>query len=132
MLKIDLLDDDGIVVISPQAALERADFERLSSIVDPYIASRGALRGLMVKAASFPGWENIGALFSHLQFVMGHHSKVERVAVVSDSEMLKLAPHIAKHFVAAEIRRFPPNEDAQALAWLKGGASNLQSSAASG
>ena len=79
MLKIDLLDAEGIVVIAPEAALAKADFERLSSIVDPYIASRGSLRGLMVKAASFPGWESIGALFSHLQFVIGRASCRERV-----------------------------------------------------
>jgi len=122
MLTIDLLGEDGIVVISPQAALETADFERLSGVVDPYIAANGALRGLLVKAASFPGWESIGALFAHLAFVAGHHNKVGRVAVVSNSEMLKLAPHIAKHFVAAEIQRFPAEDEAQALAWLKQGA----------
>ena len=120
MLQIDLLGDDGIVVLSPHGALESSDFERLSSVVDPYIAANGALKGLMVDAASFPGWDGIGALISHVKFVMGHHSKVARVAVVSDSELLKLAPHVAKHFVAAEVRQFPSGDKAHALGWLKG------------
>lgn len=122
MLQIDLLEAEGIVTLTPHGPLEKADFERLSGIVDPYINAKGSLKGLMVDAASFPGWEGIGALMSHLQFVMGHHSKVERVAIVSDSEILKLAPHVAKHFVAAEIKQFPANEKARALAWLKGAA----------
>lgn len=119
MLQIDLLEDEGIVTLAPHGPLEKADFERLSGVVDPYINAKGSLKGLMVDAASFPGWEGVGALISHLKFVMGHHSRVERVAVVSDSELLKLAPHIAKHFVAAEIQQFPANEKARALAWLK-------------
>ena len=32
---------------------------------------------------------------------------------------MKLVPHIAKHFVADEIRLFPANEKALALAWLE-------------
>ncbi|CAH1672434.1 STAS/SEC14 domain-containing protein [Hyphomicrobiales bacterium] len=119
MLQIDLLEDEGIVTLTPHGPLRKADFERLSGIVDPYINAEGSLKGLMVDAASFPGWDGIGALMSHLEFVMGHHSKVERVAIVSDSELLKFAPHVAKHFVAADIRRFPANEKAGALAWLK-------------
>jgi len=124
MLQIDLHSEEGIVTLAPHGPLGKADFERLSGIVDPYIASNGSLKGLMVDAASFPGWESIGALFSHLEFVMGHHRKVERIAVVSDSEFLKLAPQVAKHFVAAEIRQFPANERARALAWLKGNATS--------
>ncbi|UZF91130.1 STAS/SEC14 domain-containing protein [Bosea sp. NBC_00550] len=73
----------------------------------------------MVDAPSFPGWEGIGALISHLEFARGHHRTIERVAVVSDGEVLKLVPHIAKHFVADEIRLFPANEKALALAWLE-------------
>ncbi|HEV7257813.1 MAG TPA: STAS/SEC14 domain-containing protein [Bosea sp. (in: a-proteobacteria)] len=119
MLQIDLMEDDGIVTLAPHGPLGKADFERLSGIVDPYIKAKGSLKGLMVDAASFPGWEGIGALVSHLEFVMGHHNKVERVAVVSDSELLKIAPQVAKHFVAAEIQRFPADEKTQALAWLK-------------
>lgn len=122
MLQIDLLDDEGIVILTPHGALESGDFERLSDVVDPYIAANGALNGLLVDAASFPGWDGIGALISHVKFVMGHHSKVARVAVVSDSAFLKLAPEVAKHFVAAEVRQFPPSDKARALGWLKGGA----------
>ncbi|KRE09292.1 hypothetical protein ASE63_21525 [Bosea sp. Root381] len=119
MLQIDLLEDEGIVILAPNGPLDKADFERLSGIVDPYIKANGSLHGLMVDAASFPGWEDAGALISHLKFVMGHHDKVERIAVVSDSEFLKLAPHVAKHFVAADIRRFPSNERDRALTWLE-------------
>lgn len=120
MLQIDLLGDEGIVILTPQGALESGDFERLSGVVDPYLAANGVLKGLMVDAASFPGWDGIGALIAHVKFVMGHHRQVERVAVVSDSEFLKLAPHVAKHFVAAEIRQFPAGDRAGALGWLKG------------
>jgi len=121
MLQIQLLETEGIVTLTPHGPLDTADFERLSGLVDPYIKANGSLKGVMVDAAAFPGWEDLGAIVSHLKFVMGHHSKVARVAIVSDSELLKFAPQVAKHFVAADIRRFPANEKTQALSWLRGG-----------
>jgi hypothetical protein len=119
LLQIDLPEEGGIVTLAPHGPLGKADFEQLSGIVDPYIKANGSLNGLMIDAAPFPGWEDAVALISHLQFVMGHHDKVERIATGSDSEFLKLAPHVAKHCVAADIRRFSADEKHRALAWLK-------------
>ena len=72
----------------------------------------------MICAKAFPGWESFGALVSHLRFVKDHHRKIDRIAAVTDSEFLKIMPHIAKHFVSAEIRQFPSDERTQALAWI--------------
>lgn len=121
MIQFELLRDKGIVILSPDGPLQISDFERLSEAIDPYIAANGKLTGLMICAKTFPGWESFGALVSHLRFVKDHHRKIARIAAVTDSELLKIMPHIAKHFVEAVIRQFPSDEKAQALAWLEVG-----------
>lgn len=119
MLQFDLLRDKGIAILSPAGPLEKSDFARIAEEIDPYIAANGQLAGLMVRAEAFPGWESFGALVSHLRFVKDHHREIARIAVVTDSELLQIMPHIAKHFVAADIRQFPYREKAQALSWLE-------------
>ena len=42
MLKFELLRDRGILIITPNGPLEKADFERLAKEVDPFIASKGS------------------------------------------------------------------------------------------
>jgi hypothetical protein len=121
MIYYDLLSDRGILVISPKGALERADFEMLAAVVDPYIAEKGKLNGVMIEAESFPGWDDFGALVSHVEFVEGHHEKIARLAVVSDSAVLSILPHIASHFVSAEVRQFPYLAKDEALHWLSTG-----------
>lgn len=121
MIQFELLRDKGILVLSPDGPLERADFERLAKEIDPFIASNGRLAGLMICAKAFPGWESFGALLSHLSFVKDHHRKIDRIAAVTDSEFLKIMPHVAKHFVSAQVRQFSSDERAQALAWLEAG-----------
>jgi len=118
MIQFELLRDHGILILSPDGPLEKGDFERLSQEIDPFIVANGKLTGLMICAKAFPGWESFGALVSHLRFVKDHHRKIDRIAAVTDSEFLKIMPHIAKHFVSAEIRQFPSDERTEALAWI--------------
>ena len=121
MISFELLRDKGIVVVKPQDAIEAGDFDRLAQTVDPYIAENDALAGLPIDATNFPGWDSFAALIEHLKFVRDHHRKIRRVAAVTDSSFLKVAPRIAAHFAQPEIRVFAGSEKARALAWLEGG-----------
>ena len=121
MIHFELLRDRNILVITPDGRLEKADFEQLAKEVDPFIASKGKLAGVMLYAKSFPGWDSFGAFVSHLKFVADHHRQIERIAAVTDSGFLKIVPRIAEHFVQAEIKHFDLAEKDQALAWLETG-----------
>ena len=119
MLAHELLRDEGILLIRPQGPIQAGDFESVAKTVDPYIENKGALRGVMIEAQSFPGWDNFAALVSHLRFVRDHHRLITKIAAVSDSTILSLAPQIAKHFVKAEVRHFNASDREAALAWLR-------------
>ena len=121
MLQHELLRDRGILILKPGGALRAEDFTALTAAVDPYIDQQGELKGLLIEAPSFPGWENFAALLSHLRFVRDHHRHIRRIAVVSDSPLLAAAPKIASHFVRAQLRTFAATDVAAALAWIEGG-----------
>ena len=121
MIQHELLPERAILILKPTDALQAEDFTALASVVDPFIERHGELRGLVIEAPSFPGWENFAALLSHLRFVRDHHRQIRRVAVVSDSTLLTVGPKIASHFVSAELRTFGAGDTAAALAWIEGG-----------
>ena len=121
MVNYELLRPDGILMIRPVASLEAADFQQIAQEVDPYIEANGKLHGLLIDAESFPGWKDFAALIAHLKFVRDHHRKIERVAAVSDSSFLSIAPKIASHFVQAEVTHFAHSQKAEALNWLRTG-----------
>jgi len=120
MVTSELLRDEGILVIRPEGSLEAADFQRIAHEIDPYIEANGKLHGVMIDAESFPGWADFAALVAHLRFVKDHHRKIEKIAAVSDSSFLAIAPKIASHFVQADVRHFPHSQRDEALAWLRG------------
>jgi tRNA U38,U39,U40 pseudouridine synthase TruA len=118
MIQHELLRDKGILIVTPQGPLEQKDFDMLASEVDPYIQEKGRLNGLMIHAKSFPGWHDFAALISHFQFVKNHHQHIVKVAAVTDSGFLSILPHIAKHFIRAEVRHFDYGDKENALMWL--------------
>lgn len=120
MISHQLLSADGILIVRPQAPLEAADFQNLAREIDPYIEANGKLHGIMLDAEAFPGWKDLAALLAHLRFVRDHHRNVQKVAAVSDSGFVAIAPKIAGHFVQAEVRHFPRAQREEAFAWLRG------------
>ncbi len=119
MLSYELLDDEAILVVKPEGALESSDFETIATAVDPYIETHGELRGLLIESESFPGWHDFGAFISHLRFVRDHHKHIRRVAAVADGAVASIAPQVAKHFVSAEVRHFDFADREAALVWLR-------------
>jgi hypothetical protein len=119
MVDFELRRDEGVLVIRPAGSLEAADFQRIAHQVDPHIEANGKLRGVMVDAQSFPGWKDFAALVAHLRFVRDHHRKIEKVAAVSDSSFLAIAPKIASHFAQADVRHFAYAQMDEALDWLQ-------------
>jgi hypothetical protein len=120
MISFELLREEGILLVEPQGTLEASDFAALTREVDPYIEENGRLRGLLIQAESFPGWGDFGALMSHLTFIRDHHRDIGRIAAVTDSAFLSIAPRVASHFVKAEVRHFDFGDRESAIEWLRG------------
>jgi hypothetical protein len=119
MLDYSISKPEGILEMTPDAPLGKEDFERLSQAVDSYLADHTKLRGVLIHAVGFPGWEDFGALAAHMQFVGRHHKSVERVAIASDSHFAGIAATLGKYFTSAEIKQFSFADDEKALHWLE-------------
>lgn len=118
MLSVNIDEQKGIALFEPNGPLSESDFKSAVKVVDPWIEKNGMLKGLIIKTKSFPGWESFGALSSHLKFVKGHHKKIARLALVTDSVLGNVAEKLAGHFVNAEIKVFPFNAPEEANAWI--------------
>jgi hypothetical protein len=117
-LVFELDREKGILLLEPKDELEAADFERVAAEIDSYIAEIGGLTGIAIIAEEFPGWDDFAAFTSHFRFVREHHSKVSRVALVTDSRFLSAVPRIASRFLDAEVKQFAMSERDAALQWI--------------
>ena len=119
MLKHELLRNRSLLIVTPESPLEAEDFTELNHEIDAYLETTEKLKGLMISAASFPGWETFEAFLSHMKFIKNQHKKIVRVAVVTDTDFLAFLPRIASYFVQAEIRHFAWDAREIAMNWLE-------------
>lgn len=118
MLDHSLDAKNGILHLRPNAALKKEDFAALAKSVDPYIEKNGALSGILIELAAFPGWESLGAMAAHFRFVRDHHRKVRKVAIVTDAKLGDVAEKVASHFVAAQVKHFAAGQTDAARQWI--------------
>ena len=119
MITFELNEDNAVLEVRPTGPLKKEDFERLAQTVDPYIEKEGGLVGMMIASEHFPGWESLGAMVQHFQFVRNHHAKIERIALVTDSKLGDIAEKLGAHFSSATIKHFPAGETKAAKTWLE-------------
>ncbi|MEU3599163.1 STAS/SEC14 domain-containing protein [Streptomyces sp. NPDC006798] len=118
-----LLPGSPVLRIEVDQPLRAADFDALALTVDSWLETHEELAGVVIRARTFPGWENIGGLLRHLRFVRDHHRRVRRIALVAESGLAGLVPPLANHFVRAEVRHFPYDALDEAAAWAAAPAS---------
>ncbi len=118
MIEHSLDAANSVLYVRPQAALDQGDFVQLAKTVDPYIEKTGGLRGLIIEAPKFPGWDGLGAMAAHFRFVRDHHKHIKKIGLVTDSALGNVAEHFASHFVSAEIRHFSAGELEAAKRWV--------------
>jgi len=107
-----------ILTVRPAGKLRKEDFVNIKHRIDPVIADKGMLNGLLIVAETFPWWEDFAAMVTHLKFVHAHHRKIKKVAMVTRDSTFRFLSGLAGHFVAAEIRQF--NDEDAARQWLTG------------
>ncbi|MDA8563801.1 STAS/SEC14 domain-containing protein [Mariniblastus sp.] len=108
-----------MLILQPDDKLTKEDFASVAAKIDPYIESNGELKGVMIDAAKFPGWQGFSDMIAHFKFVRDHHKDIKRVAIVTDDETTSHMPGFVKHFVSAEVKHFSHNDKQAAMDWIE-------------
>jgi hypothetical protein len=117
MIKTEWLRDDEVFAVHPEGPVDDGDFQQVGNAIDPVIARKGRLEGLLIDARGFAGWDDTHALLAHLRFVRDHQPKVARIAAVGDQWWLRAAPTM-EPFFGTPIRVFAASDEDAAKAWL--------------
>ncbi len=119
MIEHQLLENEGLLIITPQDKLQASDFAQIDEEINKYLKQHPMLNGLLIHTKSFPGWKDFAALRAHFKFIKTHHKQIKKVAAVTDSHFMALAPRIVKYFVSAKVQHFTYANKEKALEWLR-------------
>lgn len=117
---IEFRIDENVFYIKVLGKIEKGDFEdNIRTPADHIISEYGKIRGIIIDARDFEGWEDFPALMEHIGFIKELNEDVYRVAIIGDSTWQKLLPPIAGLFVEPVIKRFDPDQADEAEEWIK-------------
>ncbi|RKF20229.1 STAS/SEC14 domain-containing protein [Alginatibacterium sediminis] len=115
---IDISVSEGIARVHVTKNLSKDDFARLQHEVDSRVGSEDEVNGLLIESQELPHWDSLAALSAHLKFIHNHHKKLKAVAIVSDAASNSLLKLLPQHFVKAQIKVFPSNQQQAASLWI--------------
>lgn len=121
-----LFRDEGVVVIEVKKMLHSFDFDAVVNKVNASLAAGNELKGLVIHAHDYSGWEKLSSFFRHLQFHGDAHQQLRRVGVAGDLGVTGFAPQLSQHFLSAEVKSFGYGDLSAAIAWAGDGASSAR------
>jgi hypothetical protein len=119
MLEYEWNSAASVLVVRPTGPLGVPDFETLSTQFAVAVKRAGRVRGLLIDLPAFPGWQGVRGVRAHVRFIAQHHRLIARVAIVTDSLLLRFGPPVANLLLHPKVRRFRRGEQTAALDWLR-------------
>ena len=112
---LDVVREPGFVTVSASGRLTPSDYEAVVPRLEDELEAYGALR-LLIRLDDFKGWTP-KALVEDLKFDFAHRKDVERVAVVGEHGIDRLATVLSKPMFRGEVRFF--EDETEARSWLR-------------
>lgn len=111
---------DGVVAVACHGTVTRRDYETvLVPAVEAALGRHNRVRVYYEMAEDFAGFE-AGAMWEDTKVGLGHLSRWERIAVVSDAEWIRRSVAALGFLMPAAVRVFARAERDQARAWVAG------------
>lgn len=111
-------DQNGVLLLDIKNPLNTQDFATISSIIDPYFAEHGELRGLILNSKKFPYWSGAANRSEYTNFATNNHYKFKKVALGIGGFFVKIIARIARSHAHPEIKMFKYNQIEKAQDWI--------------
>ncbi|HVN51219.1 MAG TPA: STAS/SEC14 domain-containing protein [Acidimicrobiales bacterium] len=109
---------DGVLGFRASGELTADDYRTvLVPAVEAALGTRDKLRLLYILGEDLEGL-SAGAAWQDTKVGIGHVTRWEKVAVVSDKDWLRHSVDVFGYLIPGEIKAFLPSEEADARAWV--------------
>lgn len=109
---------DNVVGIKASGEVTADDYRKvLVPAVEGVLDGEGKLRMLYVYGDDVTGL-SAGATWQDTKVGLGHYTRWERVAIVTNREWLRHSVDIFGHLIPGEVKAFTNKEEAEARTWV--------------
>lgn len=111
---------EDVVACSAQGRVTKDDYERvLIPAIEAKLRDHAKIKCYYELGAAFSSFD-FGAAWEDAMIGLGHLTRWERIALVSDVEWIRLATNAFRFLMPGSVRVFSTSQAAEAKAWLTG------------
>lgn len=111
-------DHHGVLLLDVKNAFSADDFKIIENIINPYFASHGELRGVIINSKKFPRWSGFQNRQEYIKFASSNHYKFRKAALVMGGFFIKILAKIASGRAHPEVKIFKYNQIEKAQDWI--------------
>jgi len=110
----------GVLFLDVKSAFTAEDFVAISSLIDPYFAEHGELRGVILNCKKFPRWSGHQNRLQYINFARENHHKFKKAAFAMGGLFVKIIVRLAKGKAHPEMKIFKHSMIFEAQKWVLG------------
>lgn len=111
-------DHHGVLFLDVKNPFTMDDFKHITDIIDPYYATHGVLRGIIINSKKFPYWTDVNNRAEYLHFAADNHQKFNKAALNMGGFFIKIVVRIGRSRVHPELKIFKFNQIEKAQDWI--------------
>ncbi|MBU6140137.1 MAG: STAS/SEC14 domain-containing protein [Proteobacteria bacterium] len=111
-------DHYGVLLLDVKNSFTADDFNNILTLIEPYLAKRGELRGIIIHSKKFPYWSGARNRREYVDFALENHHKFRKAALSMGGFFPKILAKIAKGRVHPEVKIFKHNRIGEAQEWI--------------
>jgi hypothetical protein len=117
MVEFLTLFPDNVLAFAAKGRVTRKDYEVIESVLEQALRRPGKIRCYYELGPEFAGMDS-GALWEDFKIGMGHLTRWERVAVVTDVDWIRHSINLFRFLVPGDFRVFPTSQASEARLWI--------------
>ena len=111
-------DHNGVLLLDVKKPFTTEDFNTISSIIDPYFAAHGELKGVILNSKKFPYWISPQNRAQYINFASENHHKFQKAALCMGGFFIKIVLRIARSRVHPVVKSFKFGQIEKAQDWI--------------
>jgi len=117
-LNASIDEEKWVMYFKPLGKITAKDFKYLGKLMDSYLERKKDLKGLVIDTSEFTGYESFNSFITHFKFVKEHQKYIEKLAILTDSDLILIAEKLGGLFIHAKIERFKLTDIDKAFKWV--------------
>lgn len=120
MIGLQITEQNSIIHATPLGRISESDIkDTVGPQVDKMLRRYAHIKGVLIDASDFEGWEDFSAFIAHMAFIRDHHDKIGKVAIMNCHKYRDVLQYVTALVPDTKFHFYDKQQEEEAEQWLR-------------